>query len=193
MSASARVAWRVTTVAAFAATAALAVVLSRGAPMRAALTSARNAGHDAAAVAHQDRPEPECRISSLRIWVDSAGRLAVEFTNTSSATCTLSGYPEVAANQANGVQVGNAAGRDTGASVRRIALARGATAHAALAENASAFPAASCRPVSAAGLRVVLPGQSAARYVRHAVVACSAAGPGEPVFLHLQAVQLGTR
>jgi hypothetical protein len=47
--------------------------------------------------------------------------------------------------------------------------------------------------VSAAGLRVVLPGQSAARYVRHAVVACSAAGPGEPVFLHLQAVQLGTR
>jgi hypothetical protein len=191
MSASARIAWRMTAVAAFAATAALAIVLSRGAPMHAALTSARNAERAGAAVAHRDRPEPECQVLGLRISVDSDGGLAVQFTNTSSAGCTLSGYPKVAAYQANGVQVGNAAGRDPAASVRQIMLSPGATAHATLAENVSAFPPATCRPVNAAGLRVVLPGQSAARYVRHAIVACSAAGRTGPVFLHVQAVQFG--
>jgi hypothetical protein len=190
----ARVAWRVAAAVAFTATAALAVTLTRGAPMHAALTSARNASRNIAAVAR----EPECRMPGLRIWVGGGdgvtprnGGLAVEFTNTSGAACALSGYPQVAAYQANGAQVGNAASRDTSGSVRRIVLNPGATAHAVVAENVSAFPDGHCRPVSAAGLRVVSPGQSAARHVRHAVVACSAAGPQEPVFLHVRAVQAG--
>jgi hypothetical protein len=197
MRASARVPWRVAAAVAFAATAALAVTLTRGAPLQTALTSARNTGHnDAAAVAH--RPGLACRTSGLRIWVDDEGGVvpradgaAVEFTNTSGTSCTMSGYPQVVASRADGAQVGNAASRDTSAGVRRIVLTPGATAHAILAEDASGFPRGSCKPVTAAGVRIIPPGQSIARYVRHAVTACSAAGPRKPVFLHVRAVQAG--
>jgi hypothetical protein len=198
MRASARVAWRLAAAAAFAATAALAVTLTPGAPLQTALTSARDTGHGGAvAVAHQHRPGLACRTSGLRIWIDDESGVApragaaVEFTNTSGAACTMSGYPQVAASRADGTQVGNAASRDTSVSVRRIVLTPGATAHAVLAEDVSGFPGGSCKPVTAAGLRVVPPGQSIARYVRHAVTACSAAGPREPAFLRVRAVQAG--
>jgi hypothetical protein len=188
MRASARVAWRVAAVVAFAATAALAVILTRGAPLHTALTSARDTGHSGLA----------CQTSGLRIWVNDGGDVmprvssaAVEFTNTSDAACTMSGYPQVAASRADGAQVGNAATRDTSVGVRRIVLPPGATAHAILAEDVSGFPGRFCKPVTAAGLQVVPPGQSIARYVRHAVTACSGAGSRGPVFLHVRAVQVG--
>jgi hypothetical protein len=188
MRASARVAWRVTAAAAFAATAALAVTLNRGAPLHTALTSARNTGQSG----------PACQTSGLRIWVNYWGDVTprtsdatIEFTNTSGAACTMSGYPQVAASRADGARVGNAAGRDTSVRVRRIMLTPGETAHAILAEDVSGFPGGSCKPVTVAGLRVVPPGGSIARYVRHTVAACSAAGPREPVFLHVRAVQVG--
>jgi hypothetical protein len=137
-------------------------------------------------------------MSGLRIWVNDRGGLtfrasgaAVEFTNTTDAACTISGYPQVAASRADGVQVGNAAGRDTSVSVRRIVLTPGATAHAVLAEGVSGFAGGSCKPVTVTGLRVVPPGQSMARYVGHIITACSAAGPREPVFLHVRALQAG--
>ena len=200
MRASARVAWRVAAAVAFAATAALAVTLTRGAPLQTALTSARHTGHGAAAMSrqHRHRPGPACRTSVLRIWVNDRGGVTsrasgatVEFTNTSNAACTMSGYPQVAASRADGAQVGNAAGPDTSVNVRRIVLPPGATAHAILAEDVPRFPGGSCKPVTAAGLRVIPPGQSTARYVRHAVSACSAAGPRDPVFLHVRALQAG--
>jgi hypothetical protein len=188
MRASAHVAWRVAAAVAFAATAALAVTLTRAAPLRTALTSVRNTPHSGLA----------CPTSGLRIWVNDWGDVmpritsaAVEFTNTSGAVCTITGYPQVAASRADGAQVGNAASRDTSVSVHRIVLAPGATAHAVLAEDVSGFSGGSCKPVTAAGLRVVPPGQSIARYVRHAVIACSATGPREPVFLNIRAVQAG--
>jgi hypothetical protein len=188
MRASAHVAWRVAAAVAFAATAALAVTLTRGAPPHTALTSVRNAGHSDLA----------CQTSGLRIWVNDWGDVtprmtgtAVEFTNTSDAVCTMSGYPQVAASRLDGAQVGNAASRDTSVSARRIVLIPGATAHAVLAEDVSGFSRGSCKRVTAADLRVVPPGQSIARYVRHAVTACSGAGPREPVFLHVRAVQAG--
>jgi hypothetical protein len=113
----------------------------------------------------------------------------LEFTNVSGVTCALSGYPEVAAYGAGGAQIGNTAGRDTSVAARRIVLAPGATADAAVVASGSAR---SCQPVVAAGLRVVPPGQSAARYIRHAMRACAVAGPRAPVFLHVRAVQPGS-
>ncbi len=199
MRTSVRLGWRIAAIAAFAATAALAVTLTQGGPMRAALTSAKNATHAArAARAAQERAAaPRCAVSRLRISVGTAAstgasalrvtRYRLEFTNVSGATCTLSGYPEVAAYRGDGVQVGNEAGRDTSVAVRHIVLAPGATAHAAVVASVSR---GSCRPVVAAGLRVVPPGQPVARYVRHALRACSAAGPRAPVFLRVRAVQL---
>lgn len=201
MGAFIRLGWRVAAVVAFGATAALAVTLTRGAPAPAALTSARHTprGHSSSATSW-------CAASRLRISLGAApgtgvpvltgaaSRLAagavtryrLEFTNVSGAACTLSGYPEVAAYRDDGAPVGNAAGRDTSVAARRILLAPGATAHTAVIASVSAGP---CRPVVAAGLRVVPPGQPVARYIRHALRACSAAGPGAPVFLRVRAVQ----
>lgn len=202
MRASGRLGWRVAAVAAFAATAALAVTLSRGAPMRAALTSAKHpTGTTARAGAARTRAAgtPRCATSRLHISVGTAAstgartlrvtQYRLEFTNESGAACVLSGYPQVAAYRGDGAPVGNAAGRAAGTAARRVLLAPGATAHAVLV--ASIAPA-SCAPVLAAGLRVVPPGQSAARYVGHALTACSAEGTRSLVYLRVRAVEPGT-
>jgi len=192
MRASVRFGWRVAAIAAFAATAALAVTLSRGAPMPAALTTARHVTKQHAAAT------PRCATSRLHISVGTAAstgasalgvtRYRLEFTNVSGATCALSGYPQVAAYR-DGAQVGNAAVLDTTDAARRVLLAPGESAHAAVI--ASVSPGA-CRPVRAAGLRVVPPGQSEARYIGHALTACSAAGPAAQAFLRVRAVEPGT-
>jgi hypothetical protein len=80
------------------------------------------------------------------------------------------------------------------ASVRlgwRVAAVFAFAATAALAVIVS-VPGGPCRPVTATRLRVVPPGQPVARYVPHALQACSAAGPQAPVFRRVMAVQPGT-
>jgi Protein of unknown function (DUF4232) len=190
MRAAARLGWRVAAVVAFGATAALAVILTRGAPMHAALISARS--HDTA---------PRCAASGLRISLAAASAAAagirpglssyaLDFTNVSGAKCELRGYPAVAAYRGSGVQVGNAAAADTTATAHRVVLAPGETARAAVTASASASASASgCHPVLATGLRVTPPGGSAASFIRHSLLACSAAGPRAPVFLRVRAVQ----
>jgi uncharacterized protein DUF4232 len=188
MRAVARLGWRVAAVVAFGATAALAVTLTRGAPLHAALISARN--HDAA---------PRCAASGLRISLDAVPAAAtgvrrgptsyaLDFTNVSDAKCELRGYPAVAAYLAGG-QVGNAAAADTTATAHRVVLAPGETARAAVIASAAGSASEGCRPVIATGLRVTPPGESAARFIRHSLLACSAAGPLAPVFLRVRAVQ----
>lgn len=199
MTASVRLGWRVAAIAAFAATAALAVSLSQGGSTPAALTSAKNVTKQRAA-----EGAPRCATPRLRISVGTGAgtgastgtstgasaprvtRYRLDFTNVSGVTCTLSGYPEVAAYRGDGAQIGNEAGRDTSVAARHIVLAPGASAHAAITASVSRGP---CRPVDAAGLRVVPPGQKAASYIRHTLRACSAAGPRAPVFLRVRAVQ----
>lgn len=191
MRASVRIAWRVAAAVAFAATAALAITLTRGSPQDAALISARNS--------------PQCVPSRLDVSIaDPAARAArivashahvyltgipVEFTNTSGAACTLIGYPQVSAYLAGGVQVGAAAALDTSVTAQRIVLAPGASAHAAVVDSAAA---GRCRVVAATGLRIVAPGQSVPRYVAHAVRACFASGRTSPVFLHVRALVSGS-
>jgi hypothetical protein len=201
MRTSVRVAWRVVAAVAFAGTAALAVTLTRGAPLHVSLISARNAGQ---AGKHAVAGVPRCASSGLDVSISSRGAAAarlvtshsdgylltipVDFRNISDAACTLSGYPQVSAYLAGGAQVGKAAVLDRSVSVRRITLAPGATAHAAVVES---VPSRRCSPVAATGLRVVLPGQDAPRYVRHPITVCSAAGHETPVFLRVWAVQPG--
>ena len=199
MTASVRLGWRVAAIAAFAATAALAVSLTQGGSTPAALTSAKNVTKQRAA-----EGAPRCATPRLRISVGTGAgtgastgtstgasaprvtRYRLDFTNVSGVTCTLSGYPEVAAYRGDGAQIGNEAGRDTSVAARHIVLAPGASAHAAITASVSRGP---CRPVDAAGLRVVPPGQKAASYIRHTLRACSAAGPRAPVFLRVRVVQ----
>jgi hypothetical protein len=203
MTASVRLGWRVAAIAAFAATAALAVSLTQGGPPHAALTSAKHVTKQRAGAG-----APRCATARLRISVGTAvgtapstaagtgagtaasaprvTRYRLEFTNVSGVTCTLSGYPEVAAYRGDDAQIGNEAGRDTSVAARHIVLVPGASAHAAITASVSRGP---CRPIVAAGLRVVPPGQKAASYIRHMLRACSAAGPHAPVFLRVRAVQ----
>jgi len=207
MRASAPLGWRIAAVVVFGVTAALAVVLTRGAPMHAALTSDRHPGHPAQAghpaKAAKAAAAP-CAASGLRISIGAGPQAAssyrLDFTNVSRSSCTLTGYPVVAAYRDDHVRVGNPAGQDTAGagtasaaaarSARRVLLAPGATAHAALTVNTGVQRGA-CRPVVAAGLRVLAPGGSVPRYIRHPIQACSAAGPRAPVFLRVRSLESG--
>ena len=204
MRASARLGWRIAAVVVFGVTAALAVVLTRGAPMNAALTEARHPGHPGQAGQGAALSAAPCASSGLRISIGAGPQAAtsyrLDFTNTSRSSCTLAGYPVVAAYRGDHVRVGNPAGQDTAGagtasaaaarSARRVLLSPGATAHAALTVDTGVQRGA-CRPVVAAGLRVLAPGGSVPRYIRHPIQACSAAGPRAPVFLRVRSLESG--
>jgi hypothetical protein len=172
--------WRVLVMAAFAGTAALAVLLTRvpGRPAHAALSAARS-------------PDP-CAATGLDAWLGegAAGHgtsYTLEFTNVSARACSLDGYPEVSAYA--GSQVGSPAARDASVPPRPVTLAPGATAHAVLYVTGTArFAAAACGRVTAPDLRVSPPGEAAARpaYLPVRLPACSRPGPR---FLSVQPVQ----
>jgi hypothetical protein len=199
MRAGARLGWRVAAAVAFGATAALAVALSRGGPVTAALTSDKGPGAQHAAVVPSPRHVaaiPRCAASGLRISLGPGARVTtaitsypLDFTNVSDAPCTLSGYPQVAAYWGDGGQIGDTAGHDTSIAARLILLAPGQTAHASLD---AAMPAARCRPVRASGLRVTPPGQSAARYIKRSLTTCAAQAPRGQHYLRVRAIQPGT-
>ena len=190
---SSRFAWRIAAVAAFAATATLAVTLSRGAPVDASFVSARQgiSAHQGISATHE-ASGPRCAMSRLRIRVNGDERTlryAVEFTNVSAGKCTLTGYPSVSAYSTADGQVGKAAGRDPSAAVSPVVLAPGASADARVIASPATFPNSRCHPVTADGLRIVAPGETDGRDVRHMLPACSATGRQAPVFLRVLAVQ----
>jgi hypothetical protein len=186
--------WRIATAAAFGVTATVAVIMTRGAPISAALAS-DGAGARAPASARTAPATPHCALTGLRVSLGagtraagSVTRYALEFTNVSGAACTLAGYPEVAAYRGDGVQVGTAAARGHAAAAGRVLLAPGHSAYAVLD---IAAPVARCRPVRASGLSVTAPGEAAARYVKRPLTTCAArAARGQP-YLLVQAVQPG--
>jgi hypothetical protein len=201
MRAGASLGWRVATAMAIVATAVLAVSLGHGAPIKAALTSDKGASatHASSPQAAGASPAADvtalCAVSGLRISLGPAARVTAEmmrypldFTNVSSAACTLAGYPQVWAYRGDGIEVGPAAAHDTSVTASRVVLVPGATAHAAL----DAFlPAARCIPVRASGLRVVPPGQTAARYVQRPLTACAARASRSQGYLRVHAIQAG--
>ncbi len=197
MRAGAHLGWRVAVVVAFGATAALAVAVSRAVPQSAGLASGNGPGTLALA--------SHCVTTGLRISVGpgeeeaavaqsgSAGAIpaitayTVDFTNVSGAPCALSGYPEIAVYEADaaGTVIGGGAGHLSSVGARRVLLAPGQTAYAFL----DAWTAAPrCRLVRAAGLRVIPPGESVARYIPHPLATCAAGGRAS---LRVNAVQPG--
>lgn len=177
--------WRLATAAAFGATAALAITLSRGAGARTDLT--------AAGAARAASPAAGCAAQALRVALGPGDRVSaattrypVQFANVSRAPCALSGYPRVTAYR-GGAQVGAAAVPVVPAApaAARVVLAPGQAAHAFVEAS---VPGAPCRPVRASGLRVVAPGQAAPSYLRRTLTACSAPGHG---YLRVGTVQPG--
>ncbi len=118
--------------------------------------------------------------------------LPIEFTNATRSRCRLSGYPAVAlAAGASGRAIGTPAAADPSVRPRPVLLAPGGTAHAWLqVQDAMNYPAAACRPVTAAGLRVAPPGHGAARYLPHPLPACATAPRGRGL-LTIEPVQPG--
>jgi hypothetical protein len=124
-------------------------------------------------------PAP-CATSSLHVKQGLAQGYAggvyevIDFTNTSSATCTLYGYPGVSlVAGAPYTQVGLPAKR-TGAPVKQITLASGATANALLQiVDALNYPPATCGPTKATALKIYPPNQTAPVYLSSATTGCS--------------------
>jgi len=127
-----------------------------------------------------------CSTTSLVLTVDDsqasggAGNsyYPLNFTNTSSATCEMYGFPGVSfvtAPTGTGQQVGAAALRGEASDVA-IQLAPGGAAHAWLkVATALNYPAPDCQPVTVHWLRVYPPGETAAGYVGQTFTACSSA------------------
>jgi hypothetical protein len=144
------------------------------------LTASTTAGAQTAAAT-----TPRCTTAGLEVWLGvgggggQAGSIAypMEFTNVSGHACHLFGFPGVSAEVA-GHQAGSAARRDHSAPEQTVTLHAGATAHTVLQiADVSAFPASSCRPVTAGGLTVYPPGAVTAAQIPFRFRACSAKGP----------------
>ena len=137
---------------------------------------------------------PSCAASGLVVWLDTNGNGAagsvyyrLEFTNLSGRTCRLRGFPGVSGVDLGGHRLGRPASRNHAIAARTVTLGRGASASAVLQiVEAGNFSAASCRQVTAAGLRVFPPNQTASKVVPFPFRACSRAGP---VYLMVRAVR----
>lgn len=141
-----------------------------------------------------------CGRVAVRVRLDtgSAGvaagtaTLPLDFTNTSATPCRLAGFPVVTlATSRDGKQVGIAATADMSLAARALSLGAGQTAHIWLKIlDVMNLPASQCQPVGAAGLRVALPGQSAATFISHALTTCAKVVPGADI-LTVEPFRLG--
>ncbi|MFC8502813.1 DUF4232 domain-containing protein [Pedococcus sp. NPDC057267] len=106
----------------------------------------------------------------------AAGSYGVELvtTNTGRVTCTLEGFPGVSLSaSATGAQLGAAADREPGQASPLVRLAPGASATAMVRVTQAANYGPRCQLARATGLRVYLPGDTAAQYAPYPAAACS--------------------
>ncbi len=181
-----RTAWQVVAVAAFAATAALSVVLTRPQPasLVEVVAACRSAGLDAWLGVAADSGAG--RIIRAESTAGASVIYTLEFTNVSGQTCSLYGYPGVWAYTGDR-QIGSPATLDTSIRPRVVTLAPGATAHAVLRYTRTAsFDSSACRQVTVPGLRVYPPRAGGAVMVPLTIPACSRQGPD---FLSVEPVQ----
>jgi hypothetical protein len=150
------------------------------------------AGSPAAPPAAQSSGTPSavaagCASSGLKVTVDTtqSGAAAgstyvpIDFTNTSSSSCTLFGYPGVSfVSSPTGGQLGKPATRNPADPAATVTLAPGGVAHATLqVAEAGNYSASACTPVTAHWLRIFPPNQITAVYAHYTVQACSARLP----------------
>lgn len=125
----------------------------------------------------------ECTTAELKITRGQSNGAAgtiyynIDFTNTSSGSCFVQGYPGVSlvsASDGSGTQIGADAKRVSVTPSHQIVLAPGQTANAALGvAEAGNFPASSCNPVTAHWLKVFPPDQTVAAYVAFTTQTCA--------------------
>ncbi|TDC10272.1 DUF4232 domain-containing protein [Streptomyces sp. 8K308] len=144
--------------------------------------------HPAPGTAHPDGGRetlPVCASDRLEAAVaateGAAGSvvLTISLTNAGDSLCAMTGFPGVSLVAGDeGTQIGNPAERedDAGGSVR-VELAPGAAAVAEVrVTQAGNYPADTCEPVAARGLRIYPPDQRAALFLPHdGLTGCAAA------------------
>jgi hypothetical protein len=142
------------------------------------------------ATAQSQSPSPRvttaaCGTSQVRLRLLPGGGAAgssyftLRMTNTSAArACTTNGFGGVSlVGSAAGKPIGAPADRTQSGTARRVLLQPGQHADATLREvQAGDYPAATCHPVRAAGVRVYPPGETHSTFLAHVTTACSAAG-----------------
>ena len=128
-----------------------------------------------------------CRSGSLAMTIDpsqangAAGSTyyPLNFTNRSTKTCEMYGYPGVSfvtAGSGSGKQIGAAAQRSTAFAKLAVRLGPGSSAHAWLKVTVAAnYPASACDPVTADWLKVYPPEETDAGYVSQRFSACGSA------------------
>jgi Protein of unknown function (DUF4232) len=100
--------------------------------------------------------------------------VTLDFTNTSSSSCTLYGYPGVSLLSSSRAQIGLAAKRTTTTAPATVTLASGGSAHAQLQiVDALNFSSSTCDPVKAALLQIFPPNQKAAVFLTNTSTTCS--------------------
>jgi hypothetical protein len=134
---------------------------------------------------------PRCTSTNTFVWLALAPNGAagtvyypLEFTNLGSTTCTLTGYPGVAAVNGAGHKLGPAALR-TGMPVHTVTLKAHQTVHAML--GISDTGAVGCHAVTAAGLQVYPPNQT----VRQVVHSFTFMACPHKAYLHVSPVAPG--
>jgi hypothetical protein len=134
----------------------------------------------AAAPAAPAGPGP-CPTRSLKVKLGlsqgAAGSIyqVIDFTNISTVTCTLYGFPGVSLVGGNPTfQIGLAAKEDTSSPRKLITLAPGAVGNALLrVVQAGLFPPARCLPLTSKFLQIYPPNQTTPVYLRYVTQACS--------------------
>jgi hypothetical protein len=122
-----------------------------------------------------------CTTSALKVSLGAGNATAgttfypVKFVNKSKRTCTLRGYPGVSAVTSTGKQIGNSASR-VSSPFATVTLAPGKARSASVGiVDTGNFSAASCKPVTAAGLRIIPPNQGASVIIKKKFSTCSSA------------------
>jgi hypothetical protein len=141
---------------------------------------------------------PPCPTSALKASMGAGNGAAgstyypLEFTNVSSAACTLFGYPGVSfVTGTGGSQIGRAASRNPAVTSKLVTIAAGSTAHATLqVVNAMNYPGADCHLVTAHTIKIFPPNQTAPIYLGFTAPACASHAKSVHI-LAVQAVQSG--
>ena len=136
----------------------------------------------AATPAQSAPPGPgPCPTRSLQVKLGvsqgTAGSIytTIDFTNISSVTCTLYGYPGVSLQTSRPVhQIGKPARENPATPRQLVTLQPQATGNALLRiVDAGNYPASMCGPVTAHYLQVYPPNQTTPAYIKYKTQACS--------------------
>jgi len=160
------------------ATPASTVTVTASAQPGTAISSAARATSSPTAVAGGPAPCPTRSLGlKLGLSQGAAGSTyqVIDFTNISSVSCTLYGYPGVSLAGGQPVtQVGLAASENPAPPRKLVTLAPGQVANALLRiVDALNFPASKCGPVTTKWLQVYPPNQTTPVYLSYTTTACS--------------------